>query len=393
MSDGTLQTLDVTMLDDVGAGANQLIQLDSNAKIPACSGAAVTNLPGVTKSASDPVYATNPSGGVGTVWQNTTSGEMYICTDATAGQNTWINIGGGSGDIEPWGGYQGLTYGYTMQGYRGGYSNVIDRFSFTTDGNATDVGDVTVARNAGTGGADGVAYGYCAGGHTGSPQSDIIDRFAFGSSSDAVDVGNLTVGRGEGVGSSYDKTHHYCHGGNGNNVIDRYAFAASNNATDVGDLVHNPSGVGGACSPSYAYAMGGYPGPNNTIEKYSYAATATSTDVGDLYKGTTWINSNGNSQTYGYAFGGYGTPAAYLNQIQKWAYSSNSNSTDVGDMIYTGNSTNCCSSQTHVYVVGGGNASSQYTHIQKVPFATDGNSTDVGDLIGSGGTSHSSCHQ
>ena len=63
MSDGTLQTLDVTMLDDVN-NASGLVQLDSNAKIPACSGAALTNLPGVTKSASDPVIATNPSGGV-----------------------------------------------------------------------------------------------------------------------------------------------------------------------------------------------------------------------------------------------------------------------------------------------------------------------------------------
>ncbi|SVB94851.1 uncharacterized protein METZ01_LOCUS247705, partial [marine metagenome] len=77
MSDGTLQTLDVSMLEDVGTGASQLVQLDSNAKIPACSAAALTGVSTVTKSASDPVIATNPSGGVGTVWQNTTSGEMY----------------------------------------------------------------------------------------------------------------------------------------------------------------------------------------------------------------------------------------------------------------------------------------------------------------------------
>ena len=376
----------------IGTTANKLLQMDGSAKIPAVDGSLLTGIPpSFTKSASDPTISTNPSGGVGSLWANTTSGEVYCCTDATAGANIWTNIGAGTGDIEPWS-YQGSVYGYSMMGYRGGYSNVIDRFSFTTDGNAVDVGDATVARNAGTGAAGG-AYGYMAGGHTGSPQSDIIDRFAFGSSSDAADVGNLTVARGEGIGSSYDQTHHYCHGGNSNNVIDRYAFAASNNATDVGDLVHNPSGVGGACSPSYAYAMGGHPCPNNTIEKYSYAATATSTDVGDLYKGTTWINSNGNSQTYGYAFGGYGTPAAYLNEIQKWTYASNSNSTDVGDMIYTGNSTNCCSSQTHVYVVGGGNAGSSYTHIQKVPFATDGNSTDVGDLTAGAQTSMASCHQ
>ena len=117
MSDGTLQTLDVSMLDDVGTGANQLIQLDSNAKIPACSGAAITGLSSVTKNASDPTISTNPSGGVGTVWQNTTSGEMYICTDATAGANVWTNVGPGTGNVEPSPGYQGETYGYATGGY------------------------------------------------------------------------------------------------------------------------------------------------------------------------------------------------------------------------------------------------------------------------------------
>ena len=117
MSDGTLQTLDVTMLDDVN-NASGLIQLDSNAKIPVWSGAALTNLPGVTKNASDPAIATNPSGGVGSVWQNTTSGAMFICTDATAGGNVWINIGEGTGNIVPYV-LQGTQYGYACGGYNG----------------------------------------------------------------------------------------------------------------------------------------------------------------------------------------------------------------------------------------------------------------------------------
>ena len=31
------------------------------------------------------------------------------------------------------------------------YTNIIDRFSFTSDGNATDVGDLTVTRGGGAG--------------------------------------------------------------------------------------------------------------------------------------------------------------------------------------------------------------------------------------------------
>ena len=134
MSDGTLQTLDVTMLDDVN-NASGLIQLDSNAKIPACSGTAITGLSSVTKNASDPAIATNPSGGVGTVWQNTTSGEMYICTDATAGENVWTNIGAGTGDIIPWN-FPGETYGYNMGGTKSPawtLENMIQNF-LTMDG-------------------------------------------------------------------------------------------------------------------------------------------------------------------------------------------------------------------------------------------------------------------
>ena len=62
----------------IGTSANQLLQLDGSAKIPAVDGSLLTGIPvSFTKSSSDPVIATNPSGGVGTIWVNTTSGEVY----------------------------------------------------------------------------------------------------------------------------------------------------------------------------------------------------------------------------------------------------------------------------------------------------------------------------
>ncbi len=61
-----------------------------------------SNLTGVmTKSTSEPALDTNPSGGVGTIWLRTTTGEMYCCTDATTDANVWTNIGAGTGDIAP----------------------------------------------------------------------------------------------------------------------------------------------------------------------------------------------------------------------------------------------------------------------------------------------------
>jgi hypothetical protein len=137
----------------IGTTANKLLQLDGSAKIPAVDGTLLTGIPSAfTKSASDPAIATNPSGGVGTIWANTTSGEVYCCTDATAGANVWTNIGAGTGDITPFYGL-GDTYGYAAGGGAGAplYSNVIEKFAFNTSNNATDVGDLTVSRDMLTG--------------------------------------------------------------------------------------------------------------------------------------------------------------------------------------------------------------------------------------------------
>ena len=66
--------------------------------LPAISGASLTNLPSdITKSTSEPTATTNPSGGVGTLYLRTTTGEMYCCTDATTNANLWVNIGDGTG--------------------------------------------------------------------------------------------------------------------------------------------------------------------------------------------------------------------------------------------------------------------------------------------------------
>ena len=62
--------------------------------LPAINGENLTGLgDGVLRAAADPVVTTNPAGGVGTTWINTSSGNMFCCTDATAGENIWINIG------------------------------------------------------------------------------------------------------------------------------------------------------------------------------------------------------------------------------------------------------------------------------------------------------------
>lgn len=48
-------------------------------------------------SASDPAATSNKA--VGDLWVNTTSGEMYVCTNATVNDNIWLNVGTGDAGI------------------------------------------------------------------------------------------------------------------------------------------------------------------------------------------------------------------------------------------------------------------------------------------------------
>jgi hypothetical protein len=389
MSDGTLQILDVTMLDDVN-NASGLIQLDSNAKIPACSGAAVTGLSSVTKNASDPVIATNPSGGVGSVWQNTTSGEMYICTDATAGENVWTNIGAGSGNIEPFI-YQGTQFGYTSgSGDPSGApaGDAIEKHSYTSDGSATDHANCSRTRTA-TSGHSSATHGYISGGG-GAPHT-FIEKFSFASGTDSVSTGYYlstgTVVRNN-AGETSDKTHAYLTGGAAHNVIDRFSYSTDGTATDVGDI-SNPaglSGISGASSETYGYAAGG-DGPAtsgvNEIQKFAFSSSANATDVGDL----TTINVGGTghqSATHGYKAGGSQSSGVYsssvVHSIQKWTFASDADATNVGTTTVGRYKHASGSSTTHGYASGGSGATAGNV-IEKFTFASDSNATDVGDLV------------
>ena len=134
IASGTIPTAQL----DVGTTANKLVQLDGSGKLPAIDGSQLTNISTSTKSSSNPTIATNPSGGVGTEWHNTSTGNMYICTDATAGANVWTNVGAGEDNIGTYK-FQGDTYGWRIGG--GPSATQIDRYPFATQTNATDVGD------------------------------------------------------------------------------------------------------------------------------------------------------------------------------------------------------------------------------------------------------------
>ena len=147
--------------------------------------------------------------------------------------------------------FQGTVAGYTSGGRfspvgQGEASDVIDKFPFASDANATDVGDMTTSRSF-SAGQSSSTHGYVSAGAPGPGAGGIIDKFPFATDSNATNIGYLTSGGGAygtgfpGVAGQSSETHGYSSGGNIfveslRNIIDRFSFASDGNATDVGDL-------------------------------------------------------------------------------------------------------------------------------------------------------------
>ena len=389
--------------------------------LPAISGAALTNVPSpFTESASDPATNTNPSGGLGTIWVNTTSGEMYACTDATADANVWKNIGAGTGNVVPHSFNDGgSSYGY----FAGGYStyaqvptniNVIDQFSFTTDGNATDIADLTKGRSS-IAGASSLTHGYAAGGYggvngTGPGSWNVVDRIAFASVADATDVGDIDYSNGNAVGSIVGTTNgdkaYFSNNmtvANGGShglttcVFSKYTMSSNITASvdlDLGSCHPTPIAMSSnslATSDTHCYSVGGYTTTYfDGISKMSYATEGNATDVGDCTVGSASSSHEcTQTTTYGYKFGaGTGGPANIQDNpvIAKWSFASGTqDAVQIGTLLAVDGgvagymTTNAYSSTTHGYTAGGGGYNKTHM-IAKMSYATEATMVDIGDL-------------
>ena len=275
--------------------------------------------------------------------------------------------------------FQGTISGYASGGGDGPPAGLtIEKFSFTSDGNATDVGDLTVQRGYASGQSSSVS-GYTSGGLAGGALNT-IDTCPFASNANATDVGDLTQARRSiGGGGQTSTVSGYTSGGfvpAAVNTIDKFPFAVNANATDVGDLTVGRYNIAGQSSTEYGYTAGG--SPSNIIDKFPFAADGNATDVGDLSIGK--LGPAGQSSTVsGYTSGSF--PGS--NVIDKFPFASNANATDVGDLSQARGSNAGQSSTTNGYTSGGTYQflpTAVKNTIDKFPFAADANATDVGDL-------------
>ena len=363
--------------------------------LPVIDGSAITGAgDSVTKSASDPATDTNPSGGVSHVWVNTTSGEIYACTDATTDANVWTNVGGGDGNIAPFtpgsfGGQGGGTsYGYRAGGYYPSVTAEQDKYSYASaTTTATTVASLSLAVfDACACNSD--TAGYVMGGNKNTPPFNSardVQKHVFASNTSSSLGDHLDVAHRNGATGTNSNTYAYCAGGHApdNNYLqnEKMSFASEAVFANVGDMYDGGgsrtlSNGSPHASYTHGYRAGGHGGPQAShIEKWSFATDGNSVEAGSLVAGGDTGTAGASSATHGYPMGGHGPGG---NEIEKFSFAADVVSTDVGNMVFGLTYPSGTSSTTYGYMAGGGYPQSDA--IQRVSFSTDGPATDVGNL-------------
>ena len=374
------------------AAANSSTSTDELLKIIKAARAANTIANTYDSSGVMPVDSAN----VGNILMSASDNSLYVLDSASGSWSSIAGSGGGGGSS--WTSMQGSVSGYVLGGDDDAnptISNVIQKYSFSTGENASDVGDLTVARRAlAAAGSSESGYGIAGYAYPVSNYSNIIDKFPFATDGNATDVGDLSDGNVIRPGGISSNTFGYRVGGTPDvsgrgNTIDKFPFSSDGNATDVGNLTAELNGMSTAASTveGYGYVFSGYSpvgSYHSRIERISFVSDGNSTDWSTVYSGSTGHFGGGNTdQSGGNGYLSGGRSGGLRNMISKFPFSSSGGSSDVGDLTSGRWKVTTNSSLDYGYVVGGNDFSSQSTEIQRFPFASDANSTDTTyDLVG-----------
>ena len=216
--------------------------------VPAGGATSLNGLSDATRTGSNPATTTNPSSGVGTLWINSSSGQSYVCTDATSNSNVWTNITEGANiettlDVDyvviAGGGAGGRGNSAAGGGGAGGYRSSFNSEASGGGGSSETLLQLTAGTvytiTVGAGGAQNTASANHIG-NSGAASSivgsDITNITTVGGGGGAASTGNATGGGSGGGGAWTAKA-----GGSGTaneGFKGGDAFAASNEWSGAG---------------------------------------------------------------------------------------------------------------------------------------------------------------
>ena len=213
-------------------------------------------------------------------------------------------------------------------GENGSRLNVMDYITIATAGNATDFGNLTVARRNVGGVSSDAGRGVFGGGY-GSTYENTMDYITIATLGNAIDFGNLTVARTSPSGCNSD-VRGVISGGNGSNVMDYITIATLGNATDFGDLSTASGGTASVNSDVRGVIQNG--GDNNIIDYITIATTGNTTDFGDSLQVSYGQSAGVSGTTRGVFGGGYNTSNVSQNYIEYVTIATLGNAIDFGDL-------------------------------------------------------------
>lgn len=241
--------------------------------------------------------------------------------------------------------------------------------------------------------SQGTTSGYMAGGGT-QPASDTIDKFNMVSNGNASDVGNLSRTR-LGVQSASSSTHGYTMAGEGPSSpptghfnYDKFPFASDTNATCIGAIASTPSDVkqgGGSGLQSSECGFAVFPAGSH-IQSFPFASDTDTACTGDAFSPAhiAQFFASLNTTTHGYIAGGENTCA-----IGKFAFAGGSAlgnvaslGTDYSPLVSDPHEFGAAgnSSATHGYISGGQAPYGNQNRLSKFSFAAETDSSCIGTI-------------
>ena len=197
------------------------------------------------------------------------------------------------------GGCSNGTRGLFMGGGNPGI-NDIEYVTIDSAGDATNFGNLTVSRFGPTGNSNGTR-GVFGGGNTGNPSNqdrNTIDYVTIATTGNASDFGDLTVARFEAAG--FTGGDRGCWAAGGANAareeIDYVTITSTGNATDFGDLNRaDENGPGGNSNNSRGLIGGGRvaPAATATIRYVTISTTSNTSSFGNLTQARTRLGTTG----------------------------------------------------------------------------------------------------
>jgi len=292
--------------------------------------------------------------------------------------------------------YPGTVSGYASGGISGPTSRLdtIQKFPFSSDTNASDVGELTQNRQA-VAGASSSTNGYVTGGlNPALPAffSEVIDKFPFSVDSSSTDIGELAVSGyfqnglsspsnayiGRGVPSACGAS------------VQKIPFSSDTSATSVASFPDAPSADGFAASTGIHKDIGngyfnfGRPAVGSTLQKFNFTSDTFQGAVSFSFTPAPagrYAGSSHQSSTHGYYAGGKIPGSPRSTQIEKFPFASEDSVSDVGDLTQARSRMSSQASTTNGYSSGGYTGPPITNTIDKFPFSSDTNASDVGDLL------------